>query len=223
MVYFVSGDPGSSGLPLSESGISMINQFTEGYWNMTALNGLTVSDYSVSLEANSFNSYLLTANTRIIKRTSGGGWLLDGSHANALNPVCYRNNLTGGLSPLGTQFGLGRTFDCIGGQISDNYNICVNGDVPAFVNILPPSGGDNNFTYTWQLTTNATALPGDSNWSDIVSSDIPAYDYGILAVGTRFVRKATTTGCAIPVYSNVLTITVYAVPKTGPIYTIPNE
>jgi hypothetical protein len=223
IVYYVTGDPGNSGLPLAESGLEVINQFTEGYWNLTASNGLVVNNYNVSLEANGFTSYAIADNTRIIKRTAGGGWLFDGTHSNASSPLCYRNNLTGGISTLGTQFGLGRTFDCTGGQISDNFNICVNGDVPAFVNITPPSGGDNNFIFTWQFTTNSLAIPGDSNWNDVGSSNTSAYDYGILTVETRFVRKATTTGCALPVYSNVLTITVYPVPVTGPIYNTPNQ
>lgn len=222
VAYFVSGDPGNSGLPLSESGIEVINAFTDGYWNITASNGLAVSDYNISLQANGFVSYPVTGNTRIIKRTAGGSWLLDGTHAAASNPLCYRNNLTGGISILGTQFGLGRTFDCTGGQISDNYVICVGADVPAFNNITLPSGGDNNFTYTWQYTTNATAVPGDSDWTDIGLSNSATYDYGTLFTGTRFIRKASATGCVLPVYSNILTITVNPVPKTGAIYSIPN-
>jgi hypothetical protein len=222
IAYCITGDPGNSGLPLTEAGIEVINEFTEGYWNLTASNGLAVTNYNVSLMANGYTSYAITGNTRIIKRTAGGGWLLDGTHAAASSPAIYRNNLTGGISPLGTQLGLGHTFDCTGGQISDDYVICVDADVPAFVNVTLPSGGDNNFTYTWQFTTNALAIPGDTDWTDIGSSNTAAYDYGTLNTGTRFVRKATTTGCALPVYSNILTITVHPVPKTGLIYSLPN-
>jgi hypothetical protein len=224
LIYFVSSDPGNGGLPITESGITIQKQYPEGYWNVTATNGFAVNDFNVTLAANGFSTYYFNSDARVIKRTNNGGWHFDGSHVNASSPTCYRNNLTGGISTLGTQFAIG-TYDCSGGQISDNYVVCINNDVPPFINVLSAVGGDNNFTYVWQYTTNPLAIPGDINWTNTgVPSIIPTYDHGTLVTTTRFVRKATTSaGCSGSVYSNVLIITVTSVPVSGSIYHLPNS
>ncbi|RPH32286.1 MAG: hypothetical protein EHM93_09920 [Bacteroidales bacterium] len=222
VVYFVSSNPGSGGLPISESGDIVQNQYPEGYWNVTANNGFAVTDFNISLEANGFSTYYFNSYTRIIKRTNSGGWHFDGNHVNAASPNCYRNNLTGGISSLGTQFGIG-AMSCYGGAVLDNYLILVNEDVPAFVNVDIAKGGADLFNYTWQYTTNALAVPGDTNWTNIPLSNTNSYDYGTLSNTTRFIRKATSVGCLTPVYSNMLIITVNIPPVTGPIYQIPNS
>lgn len=222
LVYFVSSNPGNGGLPISESGDIVDYQYPEGYWNITAKNGFAVGDYSISLAANGFITYYFNPNTKILKRTSIGPWHFDGSHVAASSPNCYRNNLSGGISTLSTQFGIGYT-SCSGGSILDDYNILPNENVPAFVNSDLANGGADLFTYTWQFTTNTTAIPGDTNWTDIPSSNVNAYDYGTLAATTRFVRKAVSVGCINPVYSNVLLVSVNNCPVTGPLYHIPNN
>ncbi len=222
LVYFVSSNPGSGGLPIAESGDIVQNQFSEGYWNITAINGFAVGNFNVSLEATNFTSYYLNSYTRVIKRTNNGGWHFDGSHVSAVSPNCFRNNLTGGISTLGTQFGIGDML-CYGGSVLDNYFILINQDVPAFVNVNIAKGGADLFVYTWQYTVNALAIPGDSNWTNIPLSNTNAYDYGTLTTTTRFVRKAISVGCLAPVYSNVLNITVNSCPVTQPIFHIPNS
>jgi len=222
LIYFVSSNPGNGGLPISESGITVQNQYSEGYWNVTANNGFAVTDYNITLAANGFSTYYFNFYTRVIKRTNSGGWLFDGTHANASPPACYRNNLTGGISSLGTQFAIG-AMACSGGTISDNYSIIFNGDVPPFVSVDQAKGGADTFSYSWLYTTNSLAIPGDSNWTSIPLSDTNAYDYGTLSTTTRFVREATSVGCDAPAYSNVLIITVNDAPVTGPMYHIPNS
>lgn len=222
LVYYVSSNPGNGGLPISESGNVVDYQFSEGYWSITAKNGFAVGNYNVSLAANGFISYYFNANTKVLKRTNIGPWHFDGTHVAASSPNCYRNNLTGGISTLSTQFGIGNV-SCNGGSVLDNYFILINDDVPAFVNVDLAKGGADLFNYTWQYTTNVLAVPGDINWTDIPLSNTSAYDYGTLGTTTRFVRKAVSVGCLTPVYSNVLNITVNSCPVTGAIYHIPNN
>jgi len=222
LVYFVASNPGNGGLPISESGNIVDYQFIEGYWSVTAKNGFAVGNYDVSLAANGFASYYFNANTKVLKRTNIGPWHFDGTHVAASSPNCFRNNLTGGISTLSTQFGIGYT-SCSGGAILDDYNILVNEDVPAFVNSALANGGAELFSYTWQYTTNMSAIPGDTNWTDIPLSNTSAYDYGTLVTTTKFVRKAVSVGCLNPVYSNVLNITVNDCPVTGPLYHISNS
>jgi hypothetical protein len=214
---FVSGNPGNGGLPLTESGVTISKQYPEGYWSLSAANSFAVADYNVALSANGFSTYYFNSDVRVIKRTNNGGWTLDGTHANASFPNVYRNNLTGGISVSGTQFGLG-SMDCIGGTIGDNEFICYNDDVTPFSSIIPAKGGDGNFTYTWQYSTNTAAIAGDSNWTDLPASNTPAFDYGNLQSTTLFVRKAINVGCPSALFSNILLIKVGLKPVPGPVY-----
>ena len=215
-------DPGIIGLPLSESTLTFIGTFSEGYWNATAKNGLLLGNYNLALQGNGFISNSFNDQTRIVRRNNGGAWTLDGTHVNAISPWAYRNAQTSPISTMGTQLGLAY-MDCKGGQvISSVSDICKNNDVPAFTNSALPQGGNNAFTYTWQLTTNATAVPGDASWIDISPSNAASYDYGTLSQPTRFVRRATSTGCNASKYSNILNIDVNLIPLTGKLYKIPN-
>ncbi len=56
---FVASDPGSAGLPLSEGTVNVTDQYTEGYWSLTANNGLTSADYNLQLTATNFSSYTI--------------------------------------------------------------------------------------------------------------------------------------------------------------------
>ena len=46
---FLASDPGSAGLPLSEGTVNVTNQYTEGYWSLTAKNGFSTSDYNTKV------------------------------------------------------------------------------------------------------------------------------------------------------------------------------
>jgi len=151
---FISGDPGSTGLPLSESGYSITDQFTEGYWSLTAANSFSSSDYDVQLTATGFTSYSIESETRVIKRTSGGSWVLDGTHAAASSPDVYRNGLTGGISTSGSHFGLGH--GCPSGSFAtlvsdDADNIICAGDQVIFT-----AGGGT----TYEFFVNAVSVQG---------------------------------------------------------------
>jgi len=214
---FISSNPGNGGLPLTESGVTITKQYPEGYWSFSAANAFSIADYNVSFAANGFSTYYFNSDVRVIKRTNNGGWILDGTHANASFPNVYRNNLAGGISTVGTQFGLG-SMDCIGGTIADNEIVCYNDDVAPFSSIVPAKGGDGNFTYTWQYSNNTSAVAGDSNWTDISSSNTPTFDYGNLQTSTVFIRKAVNVGCPSALYSNILLIKVGLKPSPGPVY-----
>ncbi len=122
---FIPSDPLSEGLPQSENGKIISNQFSDGYWDFTAANGLASTGYNIDLDANGFTSYSISPSTRVIKRTNGGNWELDGTHSDAVSPTIHRTNLTGGVSTSGTQFGIGFavnsiTIDRVLAQVSCN-------------------------------------------------------------------------------------------------------
>ncbi len=79
--FLTSTDPGTAGLPIDDSGTSVINSGKEGYWTINSGDGLTGGTYSLDLTADGFSGVSVVSTLRIIKRATGGGdWGLDGSH-----------------------------------------------------------------------------------------------------------------------------------------------
>ena len=70
LVNFLPGDPGNSGLPLTDAGGYYItNQYVTGYWMAQAKNSLATNNYSIDLDATGFGPFPVTAGTRLIRRT----------------------------------------------------------------------------------------------------------------------------------------------------------
>ena len=140
-------DPGAAGLPLSETGYTVADQFTDGFWDFTAANGMASTGYDIDLDANGFTSYTISPTSRVIKRTNGGSWIFDGTHADAVSPTVYRTNLTGGISTTSTQFGIGQ--GCISIVIDKAItDVTCNGGSDRAIDITV-SGGTPGYSYSW--------------------------------------------------------------------------
>jgi hypothetical protein len=96
--FFTESDPGGVGLPLDDEGTAVNNQGTNGYWTINA-NSLTGGIYSLDLTAENFEGVSDYVVLRIIKRNTGGSWILDGTHSagtgNNSVPVVHRIGMTG--------------------------------------------------------------------------------------------------------------------------------
>jgi len=89
-------------------------------------------------------------------------------------------------------------------NISADATICTGLTAPT-INGSLPSGGDNNFTYVWQQSTN-----GGGTWTTIAGATNVDYSPSVLTQTTQYRRIVSTSLCSGPFgsTSNVVTITV---------------
>ncbi len=195
---FIPTDPGAIGLSLSEGVVTITAQFSDGFWDFTAANGLATLDFNVELGANGFISYPLLQGTRVLKRTNGGPWNLEGIHSPANPPFVYRNNLDGGISTSGTQFGLGR-IECP--SLDLTYIITdVNcfGDSDGAIDVTV-TGGETPYTYNWVDLTGT---------GSVATSE----DQTGLTTGTYQLSALDANGCQL---DTILTVSGPAVALNG--------
>ncbi len=109
---FLSASPGNGGLPMPDPPVEIWEAYPGGSWSFTS-NSFSSGDFNVKIDAAGFQVSpgvpdTIRDITRVIKRTSGGNWSVDGTHVDATGSVVNRNNLSGDISQLGTEFALGR-------------------------------------------------------------------------------------------------------------------
>ena len=97
-----------------------------------------------------------------------------------------------------------------GGAIGSDQTICYNGDPDPFTNVTSPTGGDGNWTYQWEEKV------GVGPWNPIAGATGLTYDVPAGLSQTTQYRRAATTSCGT-VYSNTITVTVYAALNGGTI------
>ncbi len=108
--FFTAADPGNAGLPLNDGGTSIINAGIDGYWTISAGDGLSGGVYSLDLTADGFAGVSVVASLRLLKRATGGDWTLNGTHSDGTGttttPVVHRTGMSGF-----SEFGVGGTSD----------------------------------------------------------------------------------------------------------------
>ncbi len=177
---FISSNPGSTGLPLSESGFSIANQYTEGYWNLTAANGLASTNYALELTGTGFTSYTIGSSSRLMYRAnSGAAWSLNGTHAAATGNTAKRTATSG----LSAQFALGKTVCSLfnASSITGSASVCTNTAASPYS--VPNTVGN---TYTWASTLGTVASGQGTRNSTI--------NWGATA-GTGSIQVTETNNC----------------------------
>ncbi|HLN20671.1 MAG TPA: gliding motility-associated C-terminal domain-containing protein [Bacteroidales bacterium] len=141
---FITGTPGSTGLPLPDPPEEIEAPFPDGYWDLKST-GFSSPDYSININAAGF-SEPVTSVTRVLSRRAGDDWTVDGTHvtADTLAGVALRNNLTNDIDPAGTQYAFGRARPLIIKQIRDTI-VCEDTD-PYFKVVAT---GARTLRYTW--------------------------------------------------------------------------
>jgi len=153
LTQYFTAPPTGGGFPFPDPPVEIYRTYPDGYWSLTAKNGFASGNFNVNIKAEGFNDSIHD-NTRVIKRTAGSDWLIDGTHqdADTVNSIIYRNDLTGGISSLGTQFALGRARPLIIDHPHDT-TVCEETN-PTFTVIAT---GTQALRYTWYKV----ALPAD--------------------------------------------------------------
>lgn len=86
------------------------------------------------------------------------------------------------------------------GTIGSHQFFCVSGDPAALVSIVPPGGGNNNFNYKWQSSTDSV------NFGNINGADADSYNPPTVTQTTYFRRVIFSGGCRK--FSNVIRVKV---------------
>jgi hypothetical protein len=144
---FNATSPGNSGLPLTESGVTVHNAFRDGYWSFTAPDSLTSTDYNLQLNGTGFTGFTVVSATRLLTRSAAGNpWTLDGIHSAATASTAKRLNVT----TLPGEYAFGDITDCVAptsSSITGNSNICAgaSGEIYSVTN-------NATNTYAWTVT-----------------------------------------------------------------------
>jgi hypothetical protein len=118
---YIAGDIGNTGLPVDDNGFNIYDRYTTGYWTITAVSGLTSTDYNINLNYTGFTG--VYAGSRILRRDNGGNLTPDGSHGSVASPEITRTGLTG-IGTLFTDFAICKSDPYISTQPSDASPIC---------------------------------------------------------------------------------------------------
>ena len=154
---FIATNPGNNGLPLEESGDSIGNVFTEGYWTLERGNGLESTNYDLNLDGTGFSSFTFDSEVRILKRNSAASpWLLDGTHVAPVGVVANRTGMSGF-----SEFSLGSSSTCIPpvtSLISGSSSVCTD-DAGVQYSVINSIGS----SYAWTITGGTVATGQGTN------------------------------------------------------------
>ena len=82
-VEFKTGTPGTTNLPITQSGLEITDVSPTGYWTIDAGNSLAGGTYTITADASGFKNKAATpatlsslTNLRLIKRPSAGNWIV---------------------------------------------------------------------------------------------------------------------------------------------------
>ncbi len=108
---FAASNPGTNGLPLDDAGTNIVSCAVDGFWTITAGDGLTGGTYSLDLTADGFGGVSDFTTLRILKRVnSSSAWTLNGTHStgtgSSATPIVHRTGMSGF-----SDFGIGSASD----------------------------------------------------------------------------------------------------------------
>jgi gliding motility-associated-like protein len=190
--------PGNAGLPIPDPPVEIAETYPDAFWSLTPKNTFSSNDFNINLNATGFIDTIWST-TRVVKRTSGGPWTVDGTHqiVDTIRNVVYRNNLTGNLAPTGTEFALGRAHPLITRHPRDTI-VCEHAN-PVFSVIATGAG---RLTYRWYkngvIITNGPGYTGNRS-ATLTVNDVDLSDAGTYycIVSDRYRNKTTSLSATL--------------------------
>ncbi|MEI6750202.1 MAG: hypothetical protein WCM93_13670, partial [Bacteroidota bacterium] len=126
---------------------------------------------------------------------------------NIIQTTCYRRRVISG-GGCGTVYSNTITVTVFAnltpGSVAADQTICYNATPVTFTNTTSPSGGTGSFAYQWQIQPGCSGV-----WSDIAGATSDVYTSTALTQTSCFRRRVISGTCGT-VYSNTITVTVYA-------------
>lgn len=194
--FITSPSPGNAGLPIPDPPVEIAVTYPDGFWSMTAKNSFSSDNFNINLNATGFTDTVWST-TRLIKRSTGGNWTVDGIHqvVDTVNNVVFRNNLTGNISPLGTEFALGRAHPLITSH-PDSLIVC-EGTNPVF---SVTATGAERLRYAWYkdgvLIVNGSHYSGARTSSLTIIGAVLSDAGNYYCIVTDRYRNSTTSNSA---------------------------
>ncbi|MDP4210829.1 MAG: gliding motility-associated C-terminal domain-containing protein [Bacteroidota bacterium] len=143
-VKYIAGDIGSNaGLPVNDDNVEVYDHNTTGYWVTQALNALTSSSYSVTLNTTGFG---IDASSRILK-WENGTLFVNGSHGGITGSDILRTGLNS-ISTTNTTFVIGKGHPRIVTPPSAAI-VCEGYNTPFSIT----ASGEGTLTYQWQVNS----------------------------------------------------------------------
>ncbi|OFX85281.1 MAG: hypothetical protein A2W99_15070 [Bacteroidetes bacterium GWF2_33_16] len=207
---FIAADPGSNGLPLTDltfaDSVEVYEAYNDGYWNLVS-NSFSVSSFNISINGNGFTPAIQDM-TRVIKRTNGGNWALDGVHIDASGTTGQRNNISTNISSSGTQLALALGRPRIWTHPADTA-VC-NGESASF---SVYATGRGTLTYQWQINTGSgwAILPNGGVYSGATTKTLQLSSTNLAMSGYQY-RVRITDARGNFIISNAGTLTVNPIP-----------
>lgn len=190
---FVASDPGISGLPLLDNGITYYDTYSEGYWTLSTANTLSSSDYDLSLNANGFDDYAITANTTLFTRPdSGSDWAGNGTQAAPSGATINRENVT----TLDAEYSIVDN-SCIDATSAISGEISVPEFEPNKEYFVTSTPG---YTYTWTVNGGAIESGNGTNLIQV--------NWGAATAGSVSVTADNQGLCSAPAV--MISVDVYA-------------
>ncbi|MEI6062886.1 MAG: DUF11 domain-containing protein, partial [Bacteroidota bacterium] len=175
---FVCVPAGTSGLPLTESSVTLINTFPDGYWSFVA-GTLASTNYAIELTGTDFSLFSQDAEVRILKRTNAtSSWTLSGTHVAATSsPFTAKRS---GLSGFGQFSHASRCAKVDAGPDQQKYN-------SAFTMAAVGTG-------TWSVASGTAVITNPASVTTTVTG---------VPFGTYATLRWTVTSGACTVYDDV--------------------
>jgi hypothetical protein len=186
-IEFVEADPSGTGFPFPDGAATINDDFSDGYWQITAGSGFNGVDFDLTLRAEGFIEYSINSVTRVIERTSGD-WSTSGTHVDASDPEIYRNGISISASET-KDYGLGFACEETFTEQPASVSSCAGEDVTFQVSVAGSTG------HQWKK--DGINIPGETS-NTLVLTSVGASDEGSY-------RCEVTTACGV-VLSNAASL-----------------